>query len=265
MPEKDSYPQGTPCWVDLSTTDIVVANAFYSALFGWEMDAMEAGNGLTYYMAKLHGKYVAGLMQQPLEQAAAGVPSYWASYLAVEDVDETARRVEEAGGRIVFAPDNVPNGGGRMFAAADPTGAQVGFWQAGSHHGFGLVNEPGALLWNELQTDDVPKAVAFYEAVTGCSSETAPAGDLQEYTRLLVDNQAVAGVMRQPISGVPPRWMPYFNVDDVDTTVARTEAMGGQVFAPAFDVPGVGRLAVLADATGAAFSVMHAETADPTP
>ncbi|MCA4134731.1 VOC family protein [Arthrobacter sp. M4] len=261
MPEKDSYTQGTPCWVDLSTTDIVVSNAFYSALFGWEMDPMDAGNGMTYYMAKLQGKYVAGLMQQPVEQAGAGIPSYWASYISVDNVDETADKVEDAGGHIVFAPDEVPNGGGRMFAASDPTGAQVGFWQAGNHHGAGLVNEPGTLVWNELQTNDVPKAVAFYEAVTGCGSETAPAGDLQEYTRLLVDGQAVAGVMRLPTSGVPPYWMPYFNVDDVDTTVAKAQDLGGRVYAPAFDVPGVGRMAVLADATGAAFSVMHAETA----
>jgi uncharacterized protein len=261
MPEKDSYKQGTPCWVDLSTTDIETSKAFYSNLFGWEMDAMDAGNGMTYYMAKLKGKYVAGLMQQLPDVASAGMPSYWANYIAVDDVDEAARRATEAGGTIVFPPDEVPNGGGKLFAATDPTGAQVGFWQAGTHHGSGLVNEPGTLVWNELQTDNVPKAVAFYEAVTGCDSETAPAGDLQEYTRIMVDGQAVAGVMRLPMADVPPNWMPYFNVDDVDTTVAKALELGGRVYAPAFDVPGVGRMAVMGDATGAAFSLMHAESA----
>lgn len=259
MPEKDDYTQGTPCWVDLSTTDIVVSTAFYSRLFGWEMDAMDAGNGMTYYMAKLKGRYVAGLMQQQPDLASAGIPSYWANYIAVDDVEEAASRAADAGGTIVFPPGEVPNGGGKMFAAKDPTGAQVGFWQAGNHHGAGLVNEPGTLVWSELQTDDVPSAVAFYEAVTGCGSESAPAGDLQEYTRIMVDGQAVAGVMKQPMAGGPSFWMPYFNVEDVDTTVSKALELGAQVYAPAFDVPGVGRMAVLGDSTGAAFSLMHAE------
>ncbi|WP_179017690.1 VOC family protein [Paenarthrobacter nitroguajacolicus] len=255
MPEVESYQQGTPCWVDLSSTDIEVSKKFYSDLFGWGLDAMDAGNGMTYYMAKLKGRYVAGMMQQ-LPDAPEGMPSYWANYLAVDSADEAARRVEGAGGTLLFPPDSVPNGSGRMFFATDPTGAQIGFWEAGNHPGSGLVNEPGTMIWNELQTDDVHKAVAFYEAVTGCTSETAPAGDLQEYTSLLVDGKRIAGALKLPIEGLSPFWMTYFNVVDIDDTVKQAVELGSHIIAPAFDVSGVGRMAVLMDPAGAAFSIM---------
>ncbi|MEV7607582.1 VOC family protein [Paenarthrobacter sp. NPDC089322] len=255
MPEVESYKQGTPCWVDLSSTDIDVSKRFYGDLFGWELDAMDAGNGMTYFMAKLRGRYVAGMMQQ-MPDAPEGMPSYWANYIAVDSADEAAQRAEAAGGTILFPPDTVPNGGGRMFFAADPTGAQIGFWEAGSHHGSGIVNEPGTMIWNELQTDDVPKALAFYEAVTGCTSTTAPAGDLQEYTSIVVDGARVGGALKLPIEGLSPFWMTYFSVVDVDATVEQAVAMGGHVISPAFDVPGIGRMAVLMDPAGAAFSIM---------
>ncbi|MFE4194787.1 VOC family protein [Paenarthrobacter sp. NPDC056912] len=255
MPEVDSYKQGTPCWVDLSSTAIDVSRKFYSNLFGWELDAMDAGNGMTYYMAKLHGRYVAGMMQQAPD-APAGMPSYWANYIAVDSADAAAERAVAAGGSLLFPPDTVPNGSGRMFFATDPTGAQIGFWEAGNHPGSGVVNEPGTMIWNELQTNDVPKAVAFYEAVTGCTSETSPAGDLRRYTSLLVDGRRIAGALKLPIEGLSPFWMTYFNVQDVDDAVEQAVDLGSHVIAPAFDVPGIGRMAVLMDPAGAAFSIM---------
>lgn len=261
MPEVDSYKQGAPCWADLSASDIGAAKEFYSQLFGWELDAMPAGPDMTYYMARLQGRYVAGMMQQMPDMAATGVPSYWASYLAVDNADEAAAKVPEAGGTVLYPVEDVENGSGRMFFAADPTGAQVGFWQAGSHIGSGLVDEPGAPVWSELQTSDVPRAIRFYEAVTGCTTETAPAGELTEYTNFIVDGKPVAGALKQPMGGVPPFWMTYFKVEDVDLAAARAADLGGLVHVPGFDVPGVGRLAVLTDPNGAAFSVMAAESA----
>ncbi|MDO5866231.1 MULTISPECIES: VOC family protein [Paenarthrobacter] len=255
MPEVDRYKQGTPCWVDLSSTDIEVSKKFYRELFGWELEAMDVGRGLTYYMARLKGRYVAGMMQQ-LPDAPPGMPSYWANYLAVDSVDAAAERAVAAGGTVVVAPDSVPNGSGRMFFAADPTGAQIGFWEAGTHLGSGIINEPGTMIWNELQTNDVPKAVAFYEAVTGCTSSTGPAGDQREYTSLLVEGRPVAGALKVPIEGLLPFWMTYFNVEDVDQALQQAVDLGGHVIAPAFDVPAIGRMAVLMDPAGAAFSIM---------
>lgn len=60
---------------------------------------------------------------------------------------------------------------GRMAFLVDPTGGFIGLWQAGRHHGAELVNEPGALVWNELRTRDVEAAAAFYGEVLGWTTQ----------------------------------------------------------------------------------------------
>ncbi len=74
---------------------------------------------------------------------------------------------------------------------------------------------------------------------------------------LTVGGRTMAGTMTPQVAGVPPHWNVYFNVDDVDATVAKAEELGAQELAPAFDVEGIGRMAVLADPQGAAFNLMQ--------
>ena len=92
MPQRSSYTQGTPNWVDLQTTDADAAKAFYSTLFGWTYDeeAMEAGG--TYSIAKVGGDLVAAIVAQSAEMRAAGAPPAWNTYLAVDDVDDATAR-----------------------------------------------------------------------------------------------------------------------------------------------------------------------------
>jgi len=84
------YRQGTPNWVDLSTSDAAGALAFYSALFGWEDEPNEMGEGAYYHMQKLGDDYAAAIAQQRPDEAEMGVPSHWVTYLTVDDVDATA-------------------------------------------------------------------------------------------------------------------------------------------------------------------------------
>ena len=85
----------------------------------------------------------------------------------------------------------------------------------------------------------------------------------QTYTTLTnVKGRQIGGAMNPPMEEVPPHWNVYFNVEDVDATVAKALELGGQVVAPAFDVPGVGRMAVLADPQGAMFNLMAGDTTD---
>ena len=111
-------------------------------------------------------------------------------------------------------------------------------------------------------TPDIAAATAFYADVLGMGSETLPMGE-DTYTVLTnAEGRQIGGAMNPPPEGVPPHWNVYFNVDDVDATVAKAEELGGQVVAPAFDVPGVGRMAVLADPQGAMFNLMAGDTSD---
>jgi predicted enzyme related to lactoylglutathione lyase len=107
-------------------------------------------------------------------------------------------------------------------------------------------------------TPDVAKAVAFYSDLLGMSGEEQDMGEAGTYTVLSnAAGRQVGGAMNPPMEGVPPHWNVYFHVGDVDTTVTRAVELGGSSIAPAFDVPGIGRMAMLADEQGASFWVMQ--------
>jgi predicted enzyme related to lactoylglutathione lyase len=76
------YPDGVFSWVDLTTTDIHGAQAFYSGLFGWEIDEGPAETGY-YTQFRINGHSVAGAGQMMPEMMAGGAPSVWTSYINV--------------------------------------------------------------------------------------------------------------------------------------------------------------------------------------
>lgn len=113
----------------------------------------------------------------------------------------------------------------------------------------------GRFLWLDLMTSDPAGARAFYQAVVGWT--TSPFRD--DYVLFNGPRGAVGGSMKldpeTQAMGVPPYWMASIGTPDVDAAVAQVQALGGQVLAPAFDVPDVGRVAVVTDPSGAAFGL----------
>jgi predicted enzyme related to lactoylglutathione lyase len=254
MPKRTEYAQGTPSWVDLQTTDQDAGKKFYASLLGWSYDDRPMPQGGDYSMALLNGETVAAIAPMP-PGAPEGMPPMWNTYLAVDDIAATVEKVGPAGGQVFMAPMAVGDAGTMAFIA-DPTGAVVGLWQANQHIGATLVNEPGALLWNELITDKPESALAFYESVLGVDTATMEMGPGQTYNLLKVGDTEVGGCMEPPMPGVPNHWHVYFAVPDTDATAAQAGAAGGQVAVEPFDIPTVGRSAVLMDPQGAMFSVM---------
>jgi uncharacterized protein len=252
MPLRTSYRQGTPNWVDLQTTDQAAAKAFYAGLFGWTYDDQPMPDGPVYSMAKLGDEHVAAIAAQSPELAAAGAPPAWNTYIAVDSVDDTVTKVEAAGGHVAMQPFDVMDAG-RMAFVLDPGGAAVAFWQAGQHIGASLVNEPGTITWNELITAD-PSAVAFYEQVLGLRTEKMDMGT-DQYTMFQAGGEQVGGSMAPPMPGVPNHWHVYFAVADTDAAATQAAGLGGSILAEPFDTP-VGRIAVLNDPQGAAFSII---------
>jgi uncharacterized protein len=252
MPERTSYEPGTPSWVDLSTPDPDGAKRFYGALFGWAAeDAGPVEETGGYGMFRLRGKQVAGVgpVMDPNQ------PPVWSTYVATDDVDATVARAKEAGAQVHVEPMDVLDAG-RMAFVGHPAGGFVGFWQAGRHTGAELINEPGALAWNQLNTRDPDGAAAFYEAVLGWTR-----GDFGGMPVFNLGAQGVAGMMQMPPDvpdEVPAHWMTVFGVEDVDATVAQATELSGQVMMPARDIEGVGRFAVLADPQGVMFGIVSA-------
>lgn len=257
MSEATEHVSGTPSWVDLATSDADAAEAFYTALFGWtsEDQGEEAGH---YRLLRKGGKDVAALYAVDPDQG----PPRWNTYVTVDDVDAAAARVDPAGGTLIVPPFDVlvagagadPGVMGRMAVVSDPAGAIVALWESRGHAGAGLVNEPGALCWNELITGDRERAAAFYAAVIGWSSRTNPMGPMT-YTEFMTGERPIAGMME--LAGVTPQWNVYFAVEDADATVAAATGLGAAILQPAMDLPDVGRCATLADPQGAAFSVVQ--------
>lgn len=256
MAETTSYRPGAPCWLDLGTTDTAAARDFYARLFGWdyEVGGPESGG---YIQALLGGKRVAGIYELMPEMREQGVPPNWTTYLYVDDVDDVAKRVSDAGGAVVMGPMDVM-AEGRLLIAQDPTGAIFGGWQPGNHHGAEVTDAHGTMTWSEVLTRDADRALAFYVSIFGYETEVPELGG-GTYTLLKVDGRPVAGLMAMPEqvpAEVPPHWMPYFAVDDADATLQAATAAGGQVVNGPIDMPTVGRFATLLDPQGAAFSII---------
>lgn len=257
MAKFDSYQQGVPAWVELTATDQRAAAEVYNGLFGWRIVENQIPGGI-YLTAWLDDDVIAGI--EPKSADLARHPAFWSVYLAVDDVDEVTARVEPAGGTVEVPPQDVADLG-RWSAIRDPSGARVRLWQAGRRVGTGRANEPGTPVWNELVTSDPAAAVPFYGQVLGITAEELTVGEGPTYTQLAAGGAAFGGVAPPPSPGMPPHWNVYFNVDDVDASVARLEELGGRAVAPAFDVPGVGRMAMVADPQGATFWLMAATAA----
>jgi predicted enzyme related to lactoylglutathione lyase len=258
MPKRTEYAQGTPSWVDLQTSDQGAAKQFYASLLGWSYDDRPMPDGGVYSMAVRDGETVAAIAPMP-PGVPEGMPPTWNTYIAVDDVDAAVGKVEPAGGQVFMPPTDIGDAG-RMAFVADPTGAVVGLWQANQHIGATLVNETGTVIWNELITDKPESALAFYEAVVGLEHATMEMAPGQNYTILKAGGSDVGGCMEPPMAGVPNHWHVYFAVDDADATAAKASAEGGQIAVEPFDIPSVGRSAVLTDPQGGAFSVLK-----PTP
>jgi predicted enzyme related to lactoylglutathione lyase len=255
-----AYRHGVPAWTDVSSPDIDRTAAFYCDLFGWALtDDLDPDTG-GYRLFLKDDRSVAGIGPNN------GIPCAWTTYIKVDDVDAVAASIAPNGGTLVVPPIDLPNGSGRIAFGIEPTGAFFGLFEPGPNHiGAQVVNEPGSVVWNELNTRDVPTAKRFHEQVFGWSIAAVDDSPM-EYTSVYVGGRSVAGVF--PMEGVmpaevPPHWLTYFAVDECQAAVDRCAALGGKVVMPPFDTP-VGVMSVLEDPTGAVFAVAQmTELADP--
>jgi predicted enzyme related to lactoylglutathione lyase len=273
MPERDGYLPGVPCWIDTTQPDPDAAAAFYSGLFGWECeDVMPEDAPGKYFMARLRGGDVAAVSSQPADAPPVAV---WNTYVWVENADETAKKVWAARGSVLIEPFDVMDAG-RMAVCADHEGAVFCVWQAKQHRGARIVNEPGSLNFNGLNTRDPAGAKAFYKAVFGWETIGLEGGAemwaLPAYGEYLEEldpgmRERMAGVgapprfeevvaALNPIADdqpdVPAHWSVTFGVEDADATAARAAELGGQVLVAPFDAPWV-RMTVISDPQGATF------------
>jgi predicted enzyme related to lactoylglutathione lyase len=250
------FAPGTPCWVDLFTSDPERSKAFYTAVFGWEFeDQGEAYGG--YTLGRADGEQVVGLMRNHGE---SGSPDVWSTYFATESIEETASRAG-AGGATVIAPPMAVGELGQMAVLVDPAGAVFGLWQAGRHTGFTRYNEAGSVSWDEHHSKAFGATRAFYADLFGWTYDVTSDTDDFRYLTAKVGGEQVAGLMDSAgflPEDVPSHWAVYFTVADVDAAADVAREHGGTVLMAPQDTP-FGRIADLLDPTGAPFK-LHSST-----
>jgi predicted enzyme related to lactoylglutathione lyase len=295
MPERHGYIPGVPCWVDASETDPEAAVEFYGELFGWEFEnVVPAGWEGSYFIARheatsssifdlsgeLRGGDVAAVRSIP---EAAPPTAMWNTYFWVDSADEAASKVRDAGGGVVREPFDFMDAC-RMGIFTDREGAAFGVWEAKAHKGARLVNDPGALVFNGLNTRDVQGARSFYGSVFGwrtgsigggAEGWTLPGyGDWleREHHPDLRKQMAEAGApegFEDTVASIipipddqpdaPAHWSVTFATEDADATAAKARELGGEVIVPPFDAPWSTatytiRVTVISDPHGATFS-----------
>ena len=249
-------------WFDHLTRDVAAARDFYTAVVGWGTQAWGGGDE-PYTMWTADGVPVGGLMKLPGEMEQAGTPPHWFAHVTVEDVDASARRAEELGGRVLSPPADIPEVG-RYAVVADPQGATISLFRPGGEGMAPDSGKPGFFGWHELHTSDHQAAWRFYSELLGwrhtATLDMGPEGEYFMFGHADDPDAAAIGGMFDSVKRgqLPPHWLYYVNVKDLDSAVARTTERGGQILHGPAEVPGGGRMAMCMDPQGGPFAMYSA-------
>lgn len=257
MPAFKAHEPGTFCYAELVSTDPVATSAFYRELFGWDQRDNDLGEHGIYSHFHMNGAITGAQYKRNAEQEAAGVPPHWSVYIAVADVDAATDQAREMGANVLMQPFDVFDVG-RMSVLQDPQGAAFSLWQEGTSCGVGVMDEPGAMCWQELMTSDTQGGQKFYTDLFGWQSETMNMGEMGDYT-IFTRGVArdVGGMVQVPADHgpIPSHWLLYFEVAAVDVAHEAALKLGAKTIVPPTDIPTAGRFAVIQDPVGAVFGI----------
>jgi uncharacterized protein len=243
-------------WYDVMTTDTDAAAGFYRDVVGWAtLDAGQADQDYTLFAAG--GVPVAGLM--PIPRAIKDhVQPCWRGYIAVEDVNQAVKAIEEAGGTIHRPPQDVP--GVICFAVvADPQGAV--FLVAKSLNSQTqpqlALGTPGTIGWHELYAREGKSAFDFYEKIFGWTKAGSfDMGPMGIYQLFAAGAAPVGGMMSKPDVVPVPNWGYYINVEAIDSAVDRVKSAGGSILMGPHEVPGGQWIVQCLDPQGGYFALV---------
>jgi len=222
-----AYRHGEPAWVDLTTTDDSRALAFYSALFGWRGDREPIGGGAHYTTCLLGAEPVAGITASVPRHGARG----WTTYFAVDEIDASVALARRLGARVLSGIVHYKDAG-RAVAVEDPQGAVFGLFEAGPRLGITVLNRPGALCWNELDTPEPAQALDFYCPLFDYDVREVSSATGGQYSIFTVDGIPAAGMVALEDDWptvLPARWLSYFAVTDLADATGRLRELGGSL------------------------------------
>jgi uncharacterized protein len=246
---------GNFAWRHVMAEDPRAAEEFYTSVIGWTAsDARIADR--SYRLLSAGSAPVAWITPIPDDVRALGARPCWMNYIGVDDVDDAARRVDAAEGKILYQPSDIP-GAGRFAVAADPHGASFILFKPSLEPERAAQTAPGQAGWHELHAGDGPDAFNFYSSLFGWTkSDAIDMGAMGVYQIFAIDGVQAGAVMTKMPQTPAPFWMTYFNVDSIDAATARLKEAEGEIINGPMEVPGHRWIVQGLDPQGAAFAML---------
>ena len=251
------YP-GKIIWHDLITHTPEASKRFYSELFGWEFEDLGldfgAGRTFNYTLIRHRGKLIGGMVDaNRLGRPNPQQLSQWVVVMSVADVQAAVAAVSKAGGKILTQPTDVA-ARGEMAVVEDNQGATLALLRTRDGDPENRVATNGDFLWDEVWTDDVGRAIAFYGSLTGLTAGSRLMSDGHEYQYMGSAGTPRFGLLQRPIAWLAPTWVSYLRVENVASILARVPGLGGTVLVPEQDRAGQ-KVALIAGPSGAGIGI----------
>jgi len=246
-------------WYDLLTSDPKAAIAFYTHVAGWTTQPFGEAEGDEAYMMWVGSQGpLGGAMLLSKEAQQRGAPPHWMAHVTVADLEATLEKARTLGARVLREPETIP-GVGRFALIQDPQGAHLSLFTHSNEMKLHDRTKHGEFSWNELVTTDHQAAFSFYHELFGWEKlRSHDMGPMGEYLIYGIHGQSLGGMFTKgPGMDMPPSWVFYIHVEDLEGALERAKAGGAQVMHGPADVPGGDRIAQLSDPQGVVFA-LHA-------
>jgi len=250
---------GKIIWRDLLTNDPAASKRFYGELFGWKFESVGTASNLkedsAYTLIRHNGRLIGGMINTLALNGRDDI-SQWVVLISVEDIEARMKTVIESGGKVMTPPTDLQDRG-RLAVIRDAEGALVGLLETRDGDPADSDAAMGEFLWDELWTNDVENASAFYSNLAGldASAVDPERAGTKTYSLLKAGETPRAGIMLNPLDGLDPVWVSYLRVESPAAITARVAELGGRVIVEARQRSIGGEAAFMAGPSGAGIAV----------
>lgn len=244
-------------WYELHTPDGAAAAAFYEPVLGWTTQDAGVPNR-KYTLVSVGDTPIGGLLEKPAAAFSSDAKPGWVGYIGVQDVALYSKRVQQAGGIVHRAAEEIP-GVGTFAVVGDPQGAIFTLFQPlpGMTHPEQPSPSPGMPAWHELGATNWQSEFEFYSGLFGWTKVHAvDMGPNAVYQIFAAGAEPIGGMMTLPNSDQGAGWMFYFHVEEIEAAIGRVKQNGGTLVQGPSEVPGGQLMAHCLDRQGAMFGMV---------
>lgn len=254
----EQHLPGKIIWHDLISDTPTQSQHFYTTLLGWTFETVPLNDQMNYRLIRNKGQLIGGMVDQTQLRSQADI-SQWMPLMATDDIEASIQTVSAQGGKIIAPPTDVLSRG-KISVIEDPQGALMALLQTKWGDPADREPVPGDFLWNELWTSDQDSATHFYQSLTQFTIDdhVVAAADEHRYRILKSQDTPRLSIIPNPVEDLDPVWVSYILVENaavLEAMVAQVEGLGGKVLLPPQDRLIGGKVALIADPSGAGIAL----------